>query len=203
MESYYNTFKAKVEVLEHYRGSFGSNPGLVSAAIMLKGAPVDKQDLLKFTKDHALAVLFLTHSDQSKYGMICAELENQYSRGTNQYPADLTAVYNLLLTDVRVQSTCRSLHPVYKSHIANQSEHTDQISIDKDVTFVQSTITPGNDGTTHRNVVCYKCNANGHYANQCPLAKQACEEGHKKKIEIQLLQVDQMECNVPHDFTFS
>ena len=135
--------------------------------------------------------------------MICAELENQYSRGTNQYPADLTAVYSLLLTDVRVQSTRRSFHPVYKSHIANQSEHTDQTNNNKGVTFVQSTIIPRNDGTTHQNVICYKCNANEHYANQCPSAKQPSEEGQKREIETQLLQVDQMECNVPHDFTFS
>ena len=69
LQSYYNTFKAKVEGLEQYGGSFGSNPGLVSAASMLKGAPVDKQDLLKLTKDHALAVLFLTHSVQTNQNM--------------------------------------------------------------------------------------------------------------------------------------
>jgi acyl-CoA thioesterase len=45
-----------------------SDPGLLAAASKFKGAPVDKNGLQKFTMDHALAVLLLSHTDHTKMG---------------------------------------------------------------------------------------------------------------------------------------
>jgi hypothetical protein len=98
LSKYLHTFKTKIDVLEHYGGSFGTDKALVAAAKKIPGAPSDPTDLLKFTKNRALAVAFLKRADPARYGLLWSDLENQFSRGTDQYPDSLTAAYNLLLS---------------------------------------------------------------------------------------------------------
>lgn len=73
LQSFSKTLKSKVEVLEHYEGAFGSDPGLLAAAGKLNGVPSKEQAQLKFTKVHALAILFNTHAAHARYGVICSK----------------------------------------------------------------------------------------------------------------------------------
>lgn len=48
-------------------------------------------------KLQTIAMGFLKQSDQHRYSSLWSELENQYIRGQDQYPKDLTNACNLLL----------------------------------------------------------------------------------------------------------
>ena len=45
--------------------------------------------------------MFLKRSNKDIYSDLIANLHNQYTRGTNQYPTDLTNAYNMLNEHVR------------------------------------------------------------------------------------------------------
>lgn len=53
--------------------------------------------LTRAARNRTLALAFLKGADRKLYGMLWIELENQYTRQHDQYPADLTAAYNMLL----------------------------------------------------------------------------------------------------------
>ena len=48
-------------------------------------------------RDRRIAMAFLKRADRRHYGTLWTDLENQNSRNNNQYPADLTAAYSLLV----------------------------------------------------------------------------------------------------------
>jgi hypothetical protein len=48
-------------------------------------------------KNKSVAIGFLKRADRKRYGGLWSDLENQYTRGTDDYPLDLTGAYNLLL----------------------------------------------------------------------------------------------------------
>ena len=50
--------------------------------------------LQKQSRNNFLAIAFLLKSNKGRYGGLCASLQNQFSRGTNQDPSDLTDDYN-------------------------------------------------------------------------------------------------------------
>ena len=41
--------------------------------------------------------MYLKNSDQTKYGDICVSFHNQYTRGIDQYPADLPRAYSMVI----------------------------------------------------------------------------------------------------------
>jgi len=49
-------------------------------------------------RNRTVAILFLKGADRRIYGNLLTDLENQFSRGVNQYPDDLVVAYNLLLS---------------------------------------------------------------------------------------------------------
>jgi len=53
--------------------------------------------LVAAARYRSIAVAFLKRADRKAYGDLWTELENQHTRGDDQYPIDLTAAYNLLL----------------------------------------------------------------------------------------------------------
>jgi len=96
LTAYHNTFKNKVDVLEHYGGNFGTDDGLILAASSLDGAPHTAAALKTFTRNRSVALAFLKRADTGRYGQLWIDLENNHSRGKDEYPMDLTAAYNLL-----------------------------------------------------------------------------------------------------------
>jgi len=48
-------------------------------------------------RDRTLALTFLKRADRHHFGTLWADLENQFSRGNDQYPINLTANYSLLV----------------------------------------------------------------------------------------------------------
>jgi len=57
----------------------------------------DATKRLKIARDRTLALAFLKRADRCHFGTLWADLENQFSRGNDQYPTNLTAAYSLLV----------------------------------------------------------------------------------------------------------
>ena len=53
------------------------------------------------SRNCSLAVSFLKRTYTYWYRSLWLESENQYTRGTEQYPKDVTAAYNILLNDMK------------------------------------------------------------------------------------------------------
>jgi hypothetical protein len=91
---YFEQFKAYVDILEYYGGQVAEITSLLTES-EFKNASVAVQE--KAARNRTLAALFLRNADSGRFSSLLADLANQYSRGNNQYPTDLTAAYGLLV----------------------------------------------------------------------------------------------------------
>ena len=90
---YLEHFTSLVEVLEHYGGAIGEDPGLFDST----DASSDATQRVKTARDRTLALVFLKRADRRRFGDLWHDLENQFTRGNDQYPIGLTAAYSLLV----------------------------------------------------------------------------------------------------------
>ena len=151
------------KVLDHRGAIYGEAEVFneyVRARVERTGSPYT--DRAEFTKRQVAAakrqyigVSFLKRADKRRYGALWSELENGFSRGQDTYPHDLTSAYNLLLN--------------YKAVPDLRQPRRERHEEESALSFLQNgTPVPGDDGETHNRVRCYNCQANGHYANNCP-----------------------------------
>jgi hypothetical protein len=160
-------------VLEHYGGAIGEDPGLLD----LTDASSNATQRVKTARDHTPALAFLKGADRCRFGNLWHDLENQFTRGNDQYPIDLTAAYSPLVSfkpPVREAPARR--------HIPRNPESSSAIADKDGMTFVQSgEIIAGFDGIKRDTILCFLCQNNGHYANKCPTGANASDA-------VQLLQ---------------
>ena len=108
LAEYLTHFKSLVDVLDHYKASVGEDPAFLdTAGVLLEEEEPDGSDpnltaqwkarRVLAARYRTLAIAFLKRSYKPKYGALVTDLENQYTRGTDQYPNDLTSAYNMLL----------------------------------------------------------------------------------------------------------
>jgi len=97
ISSYLEHFRSLVEVLEHYVGVIGEDPGLLDATAPVLADADDATKRLKIARDRTLALAFLKRADRCCFGTVWADLGNQFSRGNGQYPTNSTAAYSLLV----------------------------------------------------------------------------------------------------------
>jgi hypothetical protein len=108
LHEYLKDYQSLVQVLEHYGAAIGADgPYIESVKTKLKvmhglsGDASDAETLHKMavtaTKQQTVAIAFMKGADKRRYGALWSDLENQYSRGIDQFPTDLTSAYNLLL----------------------------------------------------------------------------------------------------------
>jgi hypothetical protein len=87
---------------------------------------------------------------------------NNYSRGQDHYPADLTNAYNLLIN--------------YQAPTQPRQGRRAQPSTDIEisgVTFLQNAApVHGNNGVMHERIKCFTSNDYRHYSSTCPNAAQ-------------------------------
>jgi len=152
-------------VLEHYGGAIGEDPGLFDPT----NASLNATQLAKTARDRTLALPFLKQADRRCFGNLWHDLENQFTRGNDQYPIDRTAAYSLL---VNFKPPVREA-PV-RRNIPRNPEFSSATSEEDGMTFVQAgEIIAGFDGITRDTVLFFHCQNNGHYANKCPTGANA------------------------------
>jgi hypothetical protein len=109
-----------------------------------------KDEILKARKageDKHLGMALVKEDGRNRYNRLMDDLVNQFIMGHNNYPHNITAVYNLLINyHVTGQSTVR---------IINDSESMSFATVEKekrDLTLI----------------TCFRCQKKGHFANHCP-----------------------------------
>jgi len=160
ISSYVEHFCSLVEVLEHYGGAIGEDPGLLNATAVVWANADDATKRLKIARDRTLALAFLKRADHRCFGTLWADLENQFSRGNNQYPTGLTAAYSLLVN---------FKPPKRDEPRRNPRSQEPAVEEEDGITFMQAGgVIAGADGVTHTHVTCFRCEHKGHYADKCP-----------------------------------
>ena len=169
LPEYKAQYENLLQVLEYYAGgTIAIYPSLVQA-IPGKAADAKKMEV---ARNRRIAMAFLKRADRRRFGTLWNDLENQNSRNNNQYPADLTAAYSLLV----------NYQPPYVPPRARDSGRPPPSSIDAGTLETPSELSGtvlqqsgstgpigGTDGTIYAGVTCFGCtNRKGHYANQCP-----------------------------------
>ena len=117
-------------------------------------------------RDKTLAIAFLKRVRESKYGALVTDLENQYTRGTDQYPNDLTAAYNMLL-NYRPQN--ERGYNRRRTPRNPETETHDEENVQTEMSFLQSNAPiPGTDGILHEYTKSYACQRKWNYSGKCP-----------------------------------
>jgi hypothetical protein len=100
LHEYLKDFQSLVQVLEHYGASIGTESPYVEA---VKGrvtienpgldpnSPAFRRKATTAARHRSIATAFLKRANQRLYGGLWSELENNYTRGQDQYPVDLTS----------------------------------------------------------------------------------------------------------------
>ena len=101
---YLAQFKSLVSVIEQYDGTIGVHKGMVRLEVTKSAADPSKPspgEILKaeiVAKNKFLAVKFISAADKIRYGDLQTDLKNDFSKGHNSYPTDITTAYALLTT---------------------------------------------------------------------------------------------------------
>lgn len=189
MSAYLQTFRTKVDILEHYGGgsTFGQDDNLIQTQRKADSSASDVV-LAKKSRSQALAHAFLFSADKGRYGTLLADLENQFARGNNQYPTDLSAAYSML-----VGYRAPPAFSTPRRNPAGLPRSADQPPVG--LTFAQTgSPIAGTDGVSHPEITCYACQHQGHYSNSCPTP-----------TAVQLFQTEATvtETDAASDFTFA
>jgi len=175
---YLEHFTSFVEVLVHYGGPIGKYWGILDST----DASLNATQRAKIARDRTLVLALLKQADRRHFGDLWHNLENQFTRGNDQCPINLTAAYSLL---VNFKPPVTREAPA-RRHIPRNPEPP-LTTADKDgMTFNQAgEIITGIDGITRDTTLCFLCQNKGHYTDKCPNGANAATSD-----AVQLLQAD-------------
>jgi hypothetical protein len=144
------SFRILVSAIEECGGEIGHDPGAINKA--MEGRDVDPAQATtdettlarKTANERHLAVAMLSTCDNSRYGKLTKDLENDFTKGTNLYPKTITEAYNLIVNYWQSKPSVR---------IFNDSEGITFTTIDT------KPYTKSERDTTK--VKCFNCNKKG------------------------------------------
>jgi hypothetical protein len=169
--TYMSKFKNAIDVIEHYGGNIGDDVVLVTEE--LKKARVtpstasmeEKQTAIKLAKTKAHAMAFLKRADKTRCSLLITDLEDQYTRGNDQYPGSITETYNLLVNHKKPIGRERNPRRPAPGGTPG-TEITRSVpptaTTGDEVSFLQN-----GDAPPIETIQCYNCQKMGHYANSC------------------------------------
>ena len=174
---YLEVMKTLVDNIEYEGGSVAESYTMVPAERSPGGDLRNVDARQRMARDWSMGVNYIRNADTDRYGTLIADLSNQYARGKDEYPKDITAAcgmlvnytspYNTRPRQSNTQSTTRNPAPAAATTVAAPSAPVDAAT--SAMTFAQSAATTaGTNGVTHEHVTCYNYNRVGHYAGDCP-----------------------------------
>jgi hypothetical protein len=126
-----------------------------------------------------LAEMFMQRADKRRFGALLADLANLYTRGIDQYPADLTAAYSMLMNYLPAPTSSRAQTQATPPRADTEKDP----GVTTGLTFAQaSSAVAGSDGVTHSRITCFACDAKGHYASVCPTKAEKLGSQHLQAV---------------------
>ena len=174
--NYLARFRNRLEVLEYYGGSFGEHLSQVKKEMEMKGKKY-KPDVhvpgnsrfdrcLKKAHNRCAAELFLRNVDSDRYRAVQLAVANDYIRHGTPYPADVDAVYSLIVS--------------YKCPEGNKRKRTNDRQDDGKETDATKRY---KSEITLANIKCFRCKKKGHKVANCPEAEDYIPDKNDKKPE--------------------
>jgi hypothetical protein len=189
-QDYLEQFSNNRDVIEHSGGIIAMNPGM-TRRVLMETAGVDKNNPTDAQMEVAartavqqyMAVAFLLGSDHDRYQELLVNVENNFLKGSDDYPRMLTAVYNLL-SNWKQDQLCivgTGGHGAGGLSFVNVDEDEEEHSQNTETGLVNSGGKHGRSKCTGpvpeiSTITCYRCGQKGHYANGC-----TSEEGDGNK----------------------
>ena len=161
---YLESLKGRADNLEYHGGTVAESHSHVPEADE-KGAARSVEERQVIARDRTLALAYIRGADPTRYGILVAELANQYALGNDNYPVDLTSAYSMLVNYTTPMNATRAARHNPQQTTTSTSRASGDTST---VTFTQRGVVAGTNGVTHNKNTCYNCNHVGHYACDCP-----------------------------------
>ena len=183
-------FKQTISVSEHYGASLFDDEILAKHELVTIGVMESiKDDFpsegMDGTVDHYTelarskmqAYVFIQGAERRRYSSLLISLQNNHTKGTNQYPTTLSDAFNLL-------TTYKTTGDTKKKVVGNDSGSDDRNTPREAIQLFQAdeeaeeaiTLTQGSTyaDKVRKNIICYKCFQPGHYVTECtfPAAKE-------------------------------
>ena len=157
-DAYYQHFKSMIHVIEKFAGAgaIGNLPVLAEKELSAKGITVssattaDKKAAADTARDKFCAALMLGGANIKRYQPLKNNLANNFAMGTDNYPATMDGVLDLL----------NNYTPPTNSSRQNSNPPARTDDIDEQAMFVQN-----DDGSP---VICNQCQQPGHVQRNCP-----------------------------------
>ena len=189
-------FTTLVDIVEHYGGLFVPHTALLETA---DGDTTEEQR--KSLRDQWVGMLFIQAADPRRFGALIADLTNFYSRGNDEWPADLTEAYSMLVGYMPPPSKGGHAQPTAPAPVTTIF---DDESVTTGMTFAQARgPVEGTDGTTLPGITCYNCNAKGHYAGECPVKLVTPATQHLQLVDGEDIVVHNHDPETEYGFTFT
>jgi hypothetical protein len=125
-------FQTLVTVVEDYGGTIGTDPKGAKAELIKEGINVDnasdasKRKAMETTMNRYLAMAMLTAADVAQYSRLLEYLDNDYTKGNDNYPRTVTESYNLIINYRQARPTARIYHDAEGVAFANIEEEGDE-----------------------------------------------------------------------------
>ena len=111
--TFLDKFKGLVERYEYHGGEPGMQQARINAQLEDIMADTNNPTVVEVAEANAtareeyLAVLFIQKSDPQRYGQLVLELENNHTRGADQYPTTIEQAYDMLVNYKSTRSNNR------------------------------------------------------------------------------------------------
>ena len=120
------------------------------------------------------AICFLLRSDEYRYKELLVDLKKGAYRGRDEYPTTVSGVYELMiLTSQQIGYNQRQNRGIQGRQMGRNFTFAQNRAVAQEPANIPPRIVPGRDGVTHNTILCYACEYNGNYADQCPSLRGA------------------------------
>ena len=155
---YLEQFNNLVDIVEQHDGKFGNEQILIDKdeiydKIAVANRTIENREAAtERTRQTYLGYALIFKSDNARYGKLKEELENDYTKGHDNYPISVADAFQMLSNYKQYNKTQPTRTGVSFAQRGKGKQNNNKKGIDKDLA----------------NIECYHCHKKGHYANKCP-----------------------------------